>query len=318
MKIIVFSTHLSCIPVLNHLGAQAWLKAVVSTDKLKDHHLGVEYYCNNNDIHFFKVNRQDLLITLKKLFAEIQPDVVLMFGFSYRIPADLYEFPPLGFFNVHFSMLPAYQGPDPLFWQIKNGETSGGVSIHKVDAGFDTGAVVMQQPVPFIPGETWGIADGRHGAVALNLIVQLMEKLKSAEGIEELPVDQSLASYYPRAAADDVAIDWDVQTAAQVEAQVNASNPGAGGAVTTFKQQLVRILEVSPVEATGEAAFDAGTIVHADASGIYVQCADRKILRINIIKLNEGFITGAKLAAMGVQRGEKFENSMFEYHETNN
>jgi methionyl-tRNA formyltransferase len=318
VKIIIFSTRLSCIPVLDYLGTQALLKAVVSTDKLKTQHVGLENYCNINNIHFLKVNRQDLLINIKNLFAEIQPDLVIMFGFSYRIPADIYQFPSLGFFNVHFSLLPACQGPDPLFWQMKNGATNGGVSIHKVDAGFDTGAVVMQQSLPFIPGETWGIADGRHSAVAVNMIVQLIEQLKNGNNIAELTVSPGTASYYPRATASDIAIDWDVQTAAQVEAQVNASNPGAGGAVTTFKQQLVRILEVSPVEATVEETFDAGTIVHADASGIYVQCADRKILRVNIIKLNEGFVTGAKLAAMGVQRGEKFENNMFEYHETNN
>jgi methionyl-tRNA formyltransferase len=318
VKIIIFSTLSSCIPILDYLGAQALLKAVVSTDKLNVQHAGLENYCNKNNINFLKVNRQSLLTNIKDLFAEIQPDLVVMYGFSYRIPSDLYEFPPLGFFNVHFSLLPAYHGPDPLFWQMKNGEQNGGVSIHKVDSGFDTGAVVMQQPVPFIPGETWGIADGRHSAVAVNMIVQLIEQLKNGNDITELPVKQSTASYYPRATASDVAIDWEVQTAAQVEAQVNASNPGAGGAVTTFKQQLVRILEVSPVDAIGEAAFSAGTIVHADASGIYVQCADYKILRINIIKLNEGFVTGAKLAAMGVQRGEKFENNMLEYHETNN
>lgn len=318
MKIIIFSNHLSSVPIIDYFNTQGLLKAVVSTDKLKAQHTEIENFCNKSNISFFKVNRHELLTTIKQLFADIQPDIVIMFGFSYRIPADLYEFPIFGFFNVHFSMLPAYQGPDPLFWQMKNGETSGGVSIHKVDSGFDTGAVVLQEPLPFIPGETWGIADGRHSAVAVNMVVQLVEKLKNSGEVTEQHTVAVTPSYYPKATAADIAIDWMLQTAAEVEAQVNACNPGAGGAVTTFKRQLVRILEVSPVEAQGESLVDAGTVVHADASGVYVQCADRKILRINIIKLSEGFLTGSKLAALGVKPGEKFENSIFEYHEIYN
>jgi methionyl-tRNA formyltransferase len=318
VKIIIFSNHLSSVPVIDHFFAQGLVKAVVSTDKLNAQHIGIELFCNKNNILFLKINRHNLLTNVSQLFAEIQPDLVLMFSFSYRIPAALYQFPRIGFFNVHFSMLPAYQGPDPLFWQMKNGETSGGVSIHKVDAGFDTGAVVMQEPLVFIPGETWGIADGRHGAVAVNMIVRLIEELKHKNEIAELSTPLIAPSYYPRATAADITIDWAVQTAGEVEALVNAANPGTGGAVTSFKQQLVRILEVSPVEAEGQAGFEAGAVVHADASGIYVQCADRKILRINIIKLSEGFITGAKLAALGVKQGEKFENGAFQFEEIYN
>ncbi|WP_084153150.1 methionyl-tRNA formyltransferase [Pedobacter jeongneungensis] len=318
MKIIIFSNHLSSIPVIDYFNTQGLLKAIVSTDKLKGQHLGIENFCNKNDISFFKVNRRELLTVIKQLFVDIQPDVVIMFGFSYRIPADLYEFPTLGFFNVHFSMLPAYQGPDPLFWQMKNGETSGGVSIHKVDSGFDTGAVVMQEPVTFIPGETWGIADSRHSLVAINMIVQLIAQLSQQNELKELAPDDSNLCYYARPKASDLTIDWETQTATQVEALVNACNPGAGGAVTTFKQQIVKILEVSQVEAEGEEDTVAGTITYANDNGLYVQCVDKKILRINILKLNEGFMTGFKLAAIGIKAEERFENSTFQYQEINN
>ncbi|NCD70235.1 methionyl-tRNA formyltransferase [Mucilaginibacter agri] len=315
LKVVILSNHVSCLPVVDYLNAQGSLQAVVSTDKLRDHHTGIEDFCNSKNILFLKINRAGLLTAVKQLFTDYRPDAVIMFGFSYRIPAALYEFPPLGFYNVHFSLLPAYQGPDPLFWQMKNGETAGGVSIHRVDAGFDTGAVVMQQQLPFIPGETWGVADGRYGVLAVNMIVQLIDQLKKDKGIAELPVNTIIASYYPRPTANDLAIDWDLHTAAQIEALVNACNPGGGGAVTTFRQQLVKILEVSPVEATGEAGVAGGTIIHADGSGLYVQCMDRRILRVNVLKLSEGFVTGFKLVAMGVQKGDRLENGIFQYQQ---
>ncbi|MGM9478962.1 methionyl-tRNA formyltransferase [Pedobacter sp. GSP4] len=317
MKLIILSNHVLSVPVLDYFSVQGWLKAVVSTNRLRGQHLGLEEFCNQRNILHLKVNKKGLLVAVNELFTAVKPDVVIMFSFSYRIPKVLYDFPTLGFFNVHFSLLPAYKGPDPLFRQMVDRKTSGGVSIHKVDDNFDTGSVVLQQVVPFIPGETWGIADGRHSAVAVNMMVQLVEQLRATGGIAELPVDAHAASYFPRATTYELAINWALQTAEEIEALVNACNPGAGGALTTFKQQMVKVLEVSPVDAQGDPGVEAGTVVHADASGIYVQCVDDKILRVNIIKLNEGYITGSKLAAMGVQRGEKFENGLFEYQETN-
>ena len=307
MKIIIFSNHLSSVPVIDYFNTQGFLKAVVSTDKLTGRNLGVSNFCETKSITFIKVSRQNLLINVGQLFAEIQPDVVVMFGFSYHIPASLYEFPSLGFYNLHFSMLPAYRGPDPLFWQIKNGETSGGVSIHKVDVGFDTGDVVMQQSLTFIPGETWGIADARFCATAINMIVQFIEQLNQLPATIQTLKHINATSYHTRPDVNHLTINWDSQTAAQIENLVNASNPVYGGAITTYRKQPVRIFEVSPVDAKGVPGVQPGTIIHADSSGLYVQCVDNNLLRINVLSLNEGIMSGHKLVVLGAKKGEQFE-----------
>jgi len=314
MKIIVFTTHAAVLPIIEYFHSQGWLSLVVSTEKLSGNNLQIEDFCISRGTDFLKINRSQLLTTAKDLLLDIQPDLIVMLGFSYRIPREIFAIPHLGFYNIHFSLLPAYKGADPIFWQMKNGETIGGITIHEVNADFDSGKIVLQQAIPFIPGETAGICNGRYAVPAFQLVQQLIEKLISNSNAADFPIDSTSRnsipeSYFTKPVPDDFAIRWDSDTASQIENLVNACNPSVGGAVSVFRQQMVRILEVSPVDGKGEVAVPGGTVIHADGSGLYVQCTDRKILRINIIKVNEGFMTGFKLAALGVVKGDRLEST---------
>jgi len=314
MKIIVFTTHAAVLPIIEYFHSQGWLSLVVSTEKLSGNNLQIEDFCISRGTDYLKINRSQLLSTVQDRLLAIQPDMIIMLGFSYRIPQEIYNIPCLGFYNVHFSLLPSYKGTDPIFWQMKNGETTGGITIHEVDDDFDSGKIVLQQVIPFIPGETAGICNGRYAVPTFQLVQQLIEKLLSAGETTDFPIDSTShnsipESYFTTPVPDDFAIRWDTDTASQIENLVNACNPSVGGAVSVFRQQMVRILEVSPVDGEGEVAVPGGTVIHADGSGLYVQCTDRKILRINIIKVNEGFMTGFKLAALGVVKGDRLEST---------
>lgn len=310
MKVIVFSNHASCIPVLHYFHLKGWLKAVTTTDNKSPGEEDIRNFCRLNGVLIVSIKRLGLSDILPSLFEDLMPDLVIMFGFPYRIPNFLYVLPRLGFYNIHFSMLPEYRGADPIFWQIRNGESCGGVSIHLVDDEFDTGPIVMQEPLVFIPGETSGISIGRHSQLALTMIQKLAIGLNAGNQTRSLPGSSRISSYFSKATQKDISINWNVQGASEVEALVNACNPGAGGAVTFFRQQLVRILEVSPVDGNFGMEIVPGGVVHADQSGLYIKCFDHKLLRINILKLEEGFLTGSKLTALGVKVGDKFEDAI--------
>lgn len=312
MKIVLFANHVAILPVIDYFHSQEWLSAVISTDKLHSENLQIEDYCKQQAIPFYKVVREELKTTILSFFKRIKPDLAFMCGFTYRIPAEVFCIPALGFFNLHFSLLPAYGGPDPIFWQLKNGEETGGITIHKVATDFDSGEVVMQQRIPFISGENWGICNSRYAPIAFSMITQLTGKLMAGGSIPVIDTSHHTGTYYSKPGVGDLAIQWDIQTAEQIEHLVNACNPGANGAITFFKQQMVRILEVSPVDGTGASSITGGIIVHADGSGLYVQCADQKLLRINILRLKEGFMTGFKLAALGINKGDRFGNIVLE------
>lgn len=312
MKIIILANHAAILPAIDCFHAQGWLNAVISTEKLHSNNLQIEDLSRQRGIPFYKITEQELKTSTLDLFKQIKPDVVFMCGFTYRIPQELFSIPASGFFNIHFSMLPAYRGPDPVFWQIRNGEQTGGISIHKVEASFDSGDVVARQEIPFIQGENWGICDGRYSAAVFNTLIPLINKIIQGEQILPLNPLTVSESYFSKPAVQDFIIQWETSTAAEIENLVNACNPLAGGALTFLNNQPVRILETGTVYTQDEIPEAApGTIILSDAhNGIMVLCAGKSILRINIIKLNEGYFTGLKLFAMGVKAGDRFETNL--------
>jgi methionyl-tRNA formyltransferase len=78
----------------------------------------------------------------------IAPQVAIAACFLWRLPREACETPPLGILNVHPSLLPAGRGPEPVFWTLRRGEPVTGVTVHRMDAGFDTGPIVAQAQMP--------------------------------------------------------------------------------------------------------------------------------------------------------------------------
>jgi methionyl-tRNA formyltransferase len=85
--------------------------------------------------------------SLPSQLAELAPDQVLVACFPYRIPDTLLRVPDKGFLNLHPSLLPDLRGPVPLFWTLRLGMADTGATLHRMDAGFDTGNILAQHPV---------------------------------------------------------------------------------------------------------------------------------------------------------------------------
>lgn len=78
-------------------------------------------------------------------------DLVVCYGFSWRLPRSVLRIPRYGVLNIHSSMLPKYRGPAPVLWAIRNGDTQLGLTVHRMDEDFDTGPVLARQggiPLP--------------------------------------------------------------------------------------------------------------------------------------------------------------------------
>ncbi len=104
------------------------------------------------------------------------PDVVVVACFSQRIPPQLFTLPRHGFLNIHPSLLPDLRGPNPLFWMARLGREAG-VSVHWMDAGFDTGPLAAQTPVALPDGLTGEEADRHMAAVGAELVADLLPQL---------------------------------------------------------------------------------------------------------------------------------------------
>lgn len=252
-----------------------------------------------------RLRRAGLETALKTWLEPLEPEAVLVLTLPWRIPAAVLELPPHGFLNFHFAALPGYRGPEPLFWQIRNGETAGAVTVHRMTADFDTGPVLLAEPVPIGPADTHGLHRAHLATQAVPVALRLLASLRGeAAPLEPMPQPETTAHYWPRATLADVSVDW-TESAAAIERLVRATNPWNRGALTTLRGQPLRLLGVLPHPQAATGPVAPGTVLHADATaGLWVACGAQEALRLDMVALEEGYFTGQQLVGLGIRVGE--------------
>jgi len=125
-----------------------------------------------------------------------QPDVIAVSCFPKILPPSLLTLPKLGALNLHPSLLPKYRGPEPLFWQFRNGETRAGVTLHFMNERPDAGDILLQTEVAFPDGITGAEAE-RLCAVAGSRLMGEGMKLLSGGTPPRQKQNESEATYFP-------------------------------------------------------------------------------------------------------------------------
>jgi methionyl-tRNA formyltransferase len=128
--------------------------------------------------------------------AALEPGLICVSCFSRIIPPALLNLPPHGAINLHPSLLPRYRGPAPLFWQFKNGETHGGVTVHFMNERLDAGDILLQEPVPFPDGMTAGEALHALAQAGSGLVVRALDLIRRGDP-PRTPQPEPQSTYYP-------------------------------------------------------------------------------------------------------------------------
>ncbi|HEV2690553.1 MAG TPA: methionyl-tRNA formyltransferase [Bryobacteraceae bacterium] len=150
-----------------------------------------------------RVRRPEVLEQLKQL----NPEAMVVVGYGQIIPQSIIDIPRLGIVNVHASLLPKYRGAAPIQWAIANGETSTGVTTMRIDAGLDTGDMLLRWETE-IGAEENALELGERMAVAgADLLVKTLSGLKDGT-IPPEPQDSGLATLAPILKKEDGVIDW--------------------------------------------------------------------------------------------------------------
>ncbi|WMJ72349.1 formyltransferase family protein [Cytophagaceae bacterium ABcell3] len=306
MNITIFSSHSLSLPLINHISDRRFLRGILTVDENNAHTSSLEKTASAKNISFIKSDRQGLEIKVAQWLMEQNSDLVIVINFPYLIPENLLKIPKLGFYNFHFGLLPAYKGADPVFWQLKNGEKTGGISVLAINENLDSGPVFYQKPFSFFPGENYGLHVMRLGFLSIEVFNDVYEKISSGNFSYTLEHDNTASLKRP--SSRDLEINWEENTADEIENLVNACNPAFGGANTYISTIPVKILEVSPADFTEAPEVAPGTIIVHEQQ-VFAACVGKKFLRVNIIQLPEGTISGQKWALLGAQTGVKFTNN---------
>jgi len=172
---------------------------------------------------------------------------MVVVGYGQIIPQSIIDLPPLGIVNVHASLLPKYRGAGPIHWALVNGETRTGVTTMQIDAGLDTGAMLLKAETGISPDED-AIELGRRLAVlGADLLVETLAGLEAGSIVAEKQ-DNSQATWAPLLKKEDGIIDWR-QPAAAIHNRVRGLQPWPG-AQTTFRGQPLHIWKSRLTEGT--------------------------------------------------------------------
>ena len=109
----------------------------------------------------------------------LKPDAIIVVGYGRIIPQWMLDLPPLGNINLHASLLPKYRGAAPIQWAIARGETVTGVSTMQLNAGLDTGDILLQQEIPIAPDDTAETLAPKLAATGADLTVETLRGLQA-------------------------------------------------------------------------------------------------------------------------------------------
>lgn len=145
-------------------------------------------------IPVIEVGRLSSAETLERL-AALKPDVICVACFPHRLPRALLDLPRLGCLNVHPSLLPAYRGPSPGYWVLRNGERATGVTIHLMDEQLDSGDILLQQAFEIPPGITASALEQQCAVLGGPLLARAVRALAAGTATRTRQ-DPAQASYY--------------------------------------------------------------------------------------------------------------------------
>ena len=241
----------------------------------------------------------------------LHADVMIVAAYGLILPQAVLNIPRLGCLNIHASLLPRWRGAAPIQRAILAGDHETGITIMQMDAGLDTGAILLKHNIAIAQNDTTQSLHDKLGLLGAQSVVEAL-MLMQQEKLTPVAQDEALACYAAKIKKADAEIDWQ-QTAEQVDRVVRTFNPSPG-AFTYFQDNLLKIWQVSVVNGR---VGQPGEIIAADRDGIIVACGSG-LLRIEVMQKPGGKKLNAAdyLSGNSMQPGEYFaaiNHSSFEH-----
>jgi methionyl-tRNA formyltransferase len=209
---------------------------------------------------------------------ELRPEAMVVVGYGKILPQAILDIPPHGILNVHASLLPHYRGAAPIQWAIACGENLTGVTTMRIDAGLDTGDILLQRATAIGPEEDAIELGARLARLGAELLVETLAGLE-AGGIQPHPQDHSQASLAPILKKDDGRIDWS-RPAGEIHNRVRGFVPWPG-CHTRFRGRPLQIWKARVAEG---ARGGPGT-AHPSKARLVVACGEGGALELLEVQL---------------------------------
>jgi methionyl-tRNA formyltransferase len=324
MRIVFCGTPQFAVPTLKHLLAQSDLEIVgvitqpdrpkgrgmrVSPSPVKEAALAASVPVHQPD----KIRSSES----EELLRRYAPDCIVIIAYGQIIPARLLTIPKFGWINLHASLLPKYRGAAPIQWAIANGETQTGLTTMRIDAGMDTGEMLLQREIEIFPKEPAPEVAARMAEIGAPLMAETLRGVRAGT-LPAKSQDHAQATYAPLLKKEHGKIDW-TRSAHEIYNRMRAFTPWPG-AFTTFRDNTVNLV-AEPVsnQMGAELSLAPGTLrivkdfwaspeKPGKEAALLVGCGGATELRVLSVKREGGKSAEALEFAYGVRltEGERF------------
>jgi methionyl-tRNA formyltransferase len=200
--------------------------------------------------------------------AALMPDVMVVVAYGLLLPPTILTIPRYGCINVHASLLPRWRGAAPIARAIEAGDSETGITIMQMEAGLDSGPILLQRHTAVSCSDTTATLEARLGQLGADALLVALAGL-AQNRLTPQPQDAAHACYAPKLQKHEAVIDWS-RPALQLHRKIRAFNPRPV-ATSTWRGTNLRLWDVGPLTGASGSAQPPGTVVGLDANGVRVQ-----------------------------------------------
>lgn len=227
-----------------------------------------------------KIKTEEFLDALRSY----RPDIIVVTAYGRILPETIINLPVHGTINVHASLLPKYRGAAPIQWAVINGEKQTGVTIMQMDAGLDTGDILLPGAINIADDDTAGSLAVKLSRLGGELLVEALQKIRKGL-LRAVKQDDAAATLAPLLAKEDGHINWELP-AVKIGCLIRGLDPWPS-AYTFLNGERLRLFRPAIVEKDHDLQF--GTVVKADKNGL-------------LITTGEGLLSVAEIQKEGGRR----------------
>lgn len=208
----------------------------------------------------------------------LEPEIIVVVAYGKILPEEVLEIPKYGCINIHASLLPRYRGAAPIQWALINGDEETGITSMLMDAGLDTGDMLLTEEVKIQSDDTAGTLFERLSKVGAEVLSDTIQGLKD-NSIIPVKQDDSKATYAPMLRKSMCAVDW-TESACRINNLIRGLTPFLS-ASTNYEGKNVKLIKAKVIEG---AAGDSGRILDSN-NRLLVACGGGGALEIEILQI---------------------------------
>ncbi|MBK4737172.1 methionyl-tRNA formyltransferase [Noviherbaspirillum pedocola] len=244
----------------------------------------------------------DVAAEAHRQLRELQADAMVVAAYGLILPQSVLDIPRLGCLNIHASLLPRWRGAAPIHRAIESGDAETGITIMQMDAGLDTGPMLMKEAMPIVGDDTTGSLHDRLATLGGRMIVEALQRLESG-GLRAEPQLDAGVTYAAKISKEEAALDFSLP-AQLLARRIRAFHPFPG-AFANYAGTTLKIWQARAIEASGNAL--PGTVLSVDAQrGVIVACGQGALQLTQLQKPG-----GKRLAVAEFLKGFTFDDARF-------